>query len=143
MSIAARQSIVDRIHAIAAWRRERGQQDLHLGPEVAARHTRSAEGLEELARYIESLPPENGRLVRLRYLSFHGEQFDPGAALLTEIGRFRFHDPSTQVDGFLDQMIELAELDASEVQSFGGPQVPGDNPWRASFEIHLDDEDDE
>jgi hypothetical protein len=132
---------VERIRAIAEWRRERGNQDLHLGPQVAARNARSVAGLEELAGYIESLPPQNGRLIRLQYLTFHGSSFDPGAALLTELGRFRFHDATTQTDGFLDQMIDLAELDASEERAFGGPQVPGDNPWRASFEIHLDDED--
>jgi hypothetical protein len=140
LSTSARQSIVERILAIAAWRRERGQQDLHLGPQVVARSTRSANGLEELAAYFQTLDPDDARLQRLVKLASHGDSFDPGASLLTELGRFRFHDPTTPVDAFVEQMIELAEIDASEERSLGGPQVAGDNPWRANFEIRIDDE---
>lgn len=138
MSTTARRSIVERIESIAAWRRERGQQDLYgLGPEVAARGNRSAEGLDELARYIDAVNPDDHRLRQLVQLSFRGEIFDPGAALLIELGRFRFHDPSTTVEAFLHQMIEFAAIDASEERALGGPQVDGDNPWRADFEIRL------
>ena len=113
-----------------------------LGPEVAARSRRSASGLMELAGYIASLPPDDPRLTRIAVLAFYGEQFDPGATMLHELGRFRFHDPDVSVDGFVDRMVELAELDHSERDHLGGPQVPGDNPWRPGW-LPPDEEEDE
>ncbi|CAN0504728.1 unnamed protein product, partial [Phaeothamnion confervicola] len=86
-----RRAIVERIEAIAAWRREREFQDmLGLGPEAAARSRRSADGLDALAASIATLADDDPRLVRLRRAAFRGEVFDPGATLLTELGRFRF-----------------------------------------------------
>ena len=144
MSTTARRSIVERIESIATWRRERGERDLYgFGPEVAARGKRSAEGLDELAAYVDTLGPDDPRLRQLKALAFQGEVFDPGASLLTELGRFRFHDPSTTVEAFLHQMIEFAEMDASEVRALGGRQVDGDNPWRSDFEIRLPFPDDD
>ncbi len=135
-------SIVERIESIAAWRMEREQQDMYgLGPEVAARSRRSAEGLLELAGYVRDLDPADGRLVRLGALAFYHEQFDPGATMLHELGRFRFHDASATIPGFVDRMVELAALDASERDEFGGPQVPGDNPWRPGW-LNPDEEED-
>jgi len=133
---------------IAEWRQEREQQDmLGLGPEAAARSRRSAEGLRELAAHVQSLSESDPRLERLRQLAFHDGQFDPGASLLNELGRFRFHDATARVEGFVDMMVELAEEDASEQGQFGGPQIPGDNPWRATWTVDLrdarDDDEDE
>jgi hypothetical protein len=137
-----RRSICDRIEAIATWRREREQQDmLGLGPDVAARSRRSAEGLLDLARHITRLPPDDLRIARIAELAFAGEQFDPGATMLHELGRFRFHDPDVTLDGFVDRMAELAMLDHSERGHPGGRQVPGDNPWRPGW-LPDDDEDD-
>jgi hypothetical protein len=138
-----RRSISERITGIAEWRREREHQDMMgLGPEVAARSRRSASGLMELAGYIASLPPDDPRLTRIAVLAFYGEQFDPGATMLHELGRFRFHDPDVSVDGFVDRMVELAELDHSERDHLGGIQVPGDNPWRPGW-LPPDEEEDE
>jgi hypothetical protein len=138
-----RRSISERIVSIAEWRREREQQDMYgLGPEVAERSRRSAAGLMELAGHVASLPPDDPRLARLAVLAFYGEQFDPGATMLHELGRFRFHDPEVSVAGFVDRMVELAELDAGERDQFGGRQVPGDNPWRPGWLPPEDDEDD-
>jgi len=137
-----RRSISERILAIADWRREREQQDLYgYGPEVALRSRRSAEGLAELAGHVRSLPADDPRLARLAVLAFYGEHFDPGATMLHELGRFRFHDPDVRIDGFVDRMVELAELDHSERDHLGGPQVPGDNPWRPGW--LPDEEEDE
>ncbi len=134
MTEDVRRSISERILAIADWRREREQQDLYgHGPEVALRSRRSAEGLRELALYLLSLPPDDPRLVRLTVLAFYGNQFDPGATMLHELGRFRFHDPDVRVEGFVDRMVQLAELDHGERDHLGGPQVPGDNPWRPGW----------
>lgn len=136
--------IVERIEAIAEWRQEREFQDmLGLGPEAAARSHRSADGLRELAAHIGRLPDDDPRIARLLGLAFSGEYFDPGASLLTELGRFRFHDPDQPVDQFLDAMVRLAERDREEMGQWGGPQITGDNPWGANFVIELRDPDDE
>jgi hypothetical protein len=141
MSYRGKREIVTRIESIAGWRRERGIQDqFGFGPDVAARHQRSAEGLDGLAKWIDTLPEDDSRLERLEQVAFRGEFFDPGAVLLNEIGRFRFHDPTTSFDAFLDQMIGFAETDRAEEAEFGGPQVDGDNPWRADFEIRVLDD---
>ncbi|HEV2127689.1 MAG TPA: hypothetical protein VGR22_03610 [Thermomicrobiales bacterium] len=133
-------AIARRIDMIAEWRAEREHQDmLGLGPEAARRSRRSAEGLRELANHIAGLPDDHPHIVRLRELAFAGGQFDPGPMLLNELGRFRFHEPEQRVEVFLEKMVEYAEQDASEIALFGGPQVPGDNPWIIRI---IDDEDD-
>jgi len=137
-----RRSISERIMSIAEWRREREQRDLYgHGSEVAVRSRRSADGLVELASYVLSLPADDPRLARLTVLAFYKGHFDPGATMLHELGRFRFHDPDVSVDGFVDRLVELAELDHSERDHLGGLQVPGDNPWRPGW--LPDEEEDE
>lgn len=140
METSTQIAIARRIDAIAEWRAEREHQDmLGLGPEAAQRSRRSAAGLRELANYIAGLPDDNASVVKLRELAFSGGEFDPGPILLTELGRFRFHDPDQRIDAFVERMVEYAEQDASENALFGGPQVPGDNPWIIRI---VDDEDD-
>lgn len=137
-----RRSIAERVEAIAEWRRERGRQDMYgLGPDVAVRSRRSAAGLDELAAHVRALDESDERLATIGRLAFYGDQFDPGATMLHELGRFRFHDSEATVDGFVTRMAELAELDASERDQFGGPQVPGDNPWRPGW-LPPDEEED-
>ncbi len=142
MTLDVRRSVSERILSIAEWRRERERQDLYgHGPDVAVRSRRSADGLIDLAAHVLALPADDARLTRLTVLSFYGEQFDPGATMLHELGRFRFHDPDVSVDGFIDRLVELAELDHSERDHLGGVQVPGDNPWRPGW--LPDEEEDE
>lgn len=137
-------SIARRIDAIAEWRAEREFQDMMgLGPEAAARSRRSAEGLRELANYIAGLPDDDARLVKLRGVAFAGGEFDPGPMLLNELGRFRFHEAEQPVETFVDRMVEWAEQDASEIAMFGGPQVPGDNPFIHRIVIVDDDDEDD
>lgn len=144
MSYAVKREIVNRIEAIAAWRRERGEQDqFGFGSDVLARHHRSATGLDDLARHIAAMNDDDPRLGLLVRHAFRGDYFDPGAMLLTEIGRFRFHDPDTDLDAFVSEMITYAEADAAESIELGGKQVAGDNPWRANFEIRIPDDPDE
>jgi hypothetical protein len=144
VSSKVKEAIAERITLIAEWRLEREQQDmLGLGPEAAARSRRSAKGLRELADHVRSLADEDSRMAQLRTLAFHGERFDPGATLLNELGRFRFHDETATVEGFVDFMVELAEQDASEQGRFGGPQVQGDDPWRPDWVMDLRDIDEE
>lgn len=145
-----RVAVVERIEAIAAWRREREFQDMMgLGPEAAARSRRSAAGLDALATYVQTLSVDDARLERLRKAAFRGEVFEPGATLLNELGRFRFHDPDAPVESFLDRVAEWAEQDEREMGEWGGPQIAGDNPWRwtANWTVQVDlteeDEDDE
>lgn len=144
VSRQAREAIADRIRSIAGWRQDRAVQDmLGLGPEAAERSNRSAAGLRDLADHIRSLPDNEARIERLTRLAFSGVTFDPGASLLNELGRFRFHDPEASVDQFVTFMVELAERDASEQGQWGGPQIPGDDPWTPSWIIDLRDPDEE
>ena len=123
-------AIARRIDAIAEWRAEREHQDMMgLGAEAAQRSRQSAEGLRELANYVAERPDDDEHIVALRKLAFSGGEFDPGPTMLNELGRFRFHDPEQTVASFLAKMVEYAEQDVSENALFGGPQVPGDNPW--------------
>ncbi len=143
MARDVRATISERILSIADWRRQRSQQDLlGLGPQVAQRSDRSAVGLEELAGLIVTLPADDPRLIRIALLAFSGDQFDPGATMLHELGRFRFHDAEASAEGMVDRMVELAELDHSERDHLGGRQVPGDNPWRPGW-LPPDEEEDE
>lgn len=143
MTREARESIADRVESIATWRQERASQDmLGLGPEAAQRSDRSAAGLRELAAYIRCLPDDDASIVQLTKLAFSGPTFDPGASLLNELGRFRFHDPETTVDQFLHFMVTLAGQDADEQGRWGGPQIPGDEPWGATWVVDLRDPDD-
>ncbi len=109
---------------IADWRRQRAQEY-----DRDTRNLRTADGLDELAALIRDLPPDDPRLDRLARLGLRGEVFDPGQQLHYETGRFRFFHPDASVDAFLDTMVELAESDMREQGRFGGPQVPGDEPW--------------
>jgi hypothetical protein len=109
---------------LAAWRRGRYQDDLR-----DRRNLQSAEGLEEFAGYVESLPPDEPRLQRLGQLALRGERFEPGQQTAYELGRFRFYSADATLEGLLDNLVDLAEKDAGEHGRFGGKQSPGDDPW--------------
>jgi hypothetical protein len=138
VSRQAREAIADRIDSIAVWREVRANQDmLGLGPEAAQRSNRSAAGLRDLADFVRSLPDDDASIDQLTRLAFSGPTFDPGASLLNELGRFRFHDPETTTAQFLQFMVTLAEQDASEQGRWGGPQIPGDDPWSPTWVVDL------
>jgi hypothetical protein len=118
-------AIADYARMLATWRRGRFQDDLR-----DRRNLRSADGLDEFAAYVERLPPDEPRLKRLAALDLHGERFEPGQQTAYEMGRFRFYAEDATLDGLLDLLVDLAEADAREHGRFGGPQVPGDEPWR-------------
>jgi len=142
VSAQAKGAIADRIFGIAEWRKERAQQDmLGLGPEAAQRSNRSAAGLRELAEFVRSLPDDDARIADLVRYAFAGSVFDPGALLLNELGRFRFHDPEITTSQFLGTMVSLARQDSEEQGRWGAPQVPGDEPWSATWVIDLRDPD--
>lgn len=122
-----RAAIVERIRAVGEWRRDRVRHDPGLGTDL--RQRRSAAGIDELAAYITQLPADDDRLQTLHRLTVSGGTFDPGASLLMELGRFRFFDAIETCEVFLDRMTELAAFDRRERGEFGGPQVPGDEPW--------------
>jgi len=124
MSTAINEAIARYLRDIAAWRRRRYQDDLR-----DQRNLQSAAALEALADYVCRLPPDDPRLQRLGALAMEGEIFAPGQQTAYEIGRFHFFSTEATFDGFLDRLVELAEADRNERGQFGGPQVPGDNPW--------------
>lgn len=141
MSALGKMAIAERIRAISIWRNEREMQDmLGIGPEAAERSRRSAAGLETLADHVMSLADDDPRIMRLERAAFSGEIFSPGATLLTELGRFRFHDPDQAIDGFIDAMATFAEQDVEEMGIWGGAQVVGDNPWRANWTVSWEEE---
>lgn len=132
-------AIADRVEAIAEWRRERTTNDMFaLGSEPARRGKRSTEGIAMLAGWLRDLPADDPRFARLHQLAFSGETFDPGATLLLEVGRFRFHDDDVPFELFFDRMVLFAEQDRQEREELGGPQVAGDDPWRPSWVVHLE-----
>ncbi len=141
MTAIGKRAIVERIQAIAEWRRERELQDmLGLGPEAAQRSRRSASGLEELALYVASLSDDDEHILALERAAFSGEVFTPGATLLTELGRFRFHDAEQEIESFVAAMVHFAERDVEEMGLWGGAQVEGDNPWRANWTVSWEEE---
>lgn len=141
MTAIGKQAIVERIRAISEWRRERELQDmLGLGPEAAQRSRRSADGLNELADFFSTLPDDDERILALERAAFSGEVFSPGATLLTELGRFRFHDAEQEIEPFVVAMVTFAERDVEEMGLWGGNQVEGDNPWRANWTVSWEEE---
>jgi hypothetical protein len=118
------QMMAEYLRSVATWRRQRYQDDLR-----DARNLRSATALDELAAHVLALPPEDARLQRLHGLAVQGEAFVPGQQTAYEIGRFRFFSDEAGLDAFVDRIVELAAADRGEQGRFGGPQVPGDNPW--------------
>lgn len=144
MSAIGKRAIEERIRAIADWRREREMQDmLGLGPEQAMRSRRSADGLVELADLVASLPDDDTRISELERLAFSGEMFVPGATLLEELGRFRFHDPEKDLESFLTNLTEFAQRDVDEMGLWGGPQIAGDNPWGANWVVAIENEEED
>lgn len=144
MSATGRRAIEERVRAIAGWRREREMQDmLGLSQEAAQRSRRSADGLLELADAFAVLADDDARIADLERLAFSGDMFVPGATLLEELGRFRFHDATTEIDAFIANMVTFAERDVEEMGIWGGPQIAGDNPWGANWIVSIEDEDEE
>jgi len=117
-------AMIEYLLRVAAWRRAKANEyDRDL------RNLRSADAIQELAAYIESLPESEPRLVRLGQLGKDGDTFFPGQQTSYEIGRFRFFDEAGEVDAFLTAVVDLAERDAGEHGHFGGKLPPGDDPW--------------
>lgn len=144
MSAIGKRAIEERVRAIAEWRREREMQDmLGLGPEAAQRSRHSAEGLVELADAIARLADDDARIEDLERLTFSGEIFSPGATVLTELGRFRFHDANQEIDAFISQLVVFAQRDQEEMGLWGGPQAAGDNPWGANWVVSWEEEEDD
>lgn len=144
MSAIGKRAIEERVRAIADWRREREFQDmLGLGPDAAMRSRRSADGLMLLADVIAALPDDDNRIADLERLAFSGDVFVPGATLLEELGRFRFHDPDQEVEMFIAAMVEFSRRDVDEMGLWGGPQIAGDNPWGANWVISWEEEEED
>lgn len=119
-----RPALAGYIRSVAYWRRSRYQDDLR-----DPRNLVSASGLDGLAAWVMALPENDRRVAAIAKFASEGESFVPGQQVLYEIGRFRFFNPDTEFDSFLDQLARLAETDHNEHGHFGGKQVPGDEPW--------------
>jgi hypothetical protein len=117
--------MADYLRMVADWRRARYQDDLR-----DRRNLQSASALDQLADHVLTLSDDDDRLRELQRLAVEGDQFVPGQQTAYEIGRFHFFSTEVGFDAFLDWVVELARADANEHGQFGGPQVPGDEPWR-------------
>ena len=109
---------------LAQWRRTRYQDDLR-----DPRNLVSADGIEELAALIRTLSDDDPRIIELDRLMRVGEYVEVGQQSAYEIGRFRFFIPDTELDPFIDQIVDLARADRNERGHFGGKMAPGDDPW--------------
>ncbi len=139
MTSLEQRTIAEHLESVARWRRDKMQE---FDPDP--RNLRSAAGLEELAAYWLSLPEDDDRVRELIELTFLGQMFHPGQRTEWEIPRFRFYHGESTIEGFLNNLIELARQDAAETDPIGLPMVPGDNPWaRQKTRIHIVDQDEE
>jgi hypothetical protein len=123
-SVRFQQSIAEFCRSTAAWRRRKAEEY-----DRDARNLRAAAAMEELADHILALPATDHRLVALHRLAATGDEFTPDQRVLYELGRFRFHQPDTSLEPFLDTLVTLAEADRGEAGRFGGRLPPGDDPW--------------
>lgn len=119
-----RESVAACCESTASWRRRKAEEY-----DRDARNLRAADALEGLAEHVRSLAPDDARLGALHQLAASGDEFLPDQRVLYELGRFRFHQPETGLDAFLDTMVELAEADRGERGRFGGTLPEGDDPW--------------
>lgn len=124
MNVHARQSMVEYLLQVAAWRRRRAEEY-----DRDARNLVAAAGLEELAEYIANLPDDDERLAILNEVAVTQDEFTPGQQASYELGRFRFHYAETTLDGFLNNIVELAIADSKERGRFAGRLPEGDDPW--------------
>lgn len=139
MATLEQQATAEHLRAVAQWRRDKMQE---FDPDP--RNLRSAAGLDELADYWLALPEDDERVVELTELTFLGQMFRPGQRTEWEIPRFRFYHEESTVEGFLNNLLELARQDAAETDPIGLPMVAGDNPWaNRPTRIYIVEPDDE
>src|SRR5262245_38515394 len=93
-----RRSLADHLRSIAEWRRCRYHDELR-----DPRNLVSAAGLDDMAAWVLVLPDGDRRIETLSKYASEGDEFIPGQQSLYEIGRFRFFNPDTDFDTFLDQ----------------------------------------
>jgi hypothetical protein len=80
------------------------------------RYLQSAAGLDDLARHVLSLPPDDARLLRLDSLTagFRATTRTFGGGVSRMTARFRFDDPREDFERFLARLVMAAEADAEE-----------------------------
>ena len=117
-------SLADFCRATAGWRRRKAEEY-----DRDERNLRAAVALEEFAAHLLNLPADDSRLLDLQRLAGEGDDFVPDQRVLYELGRFRFHQPDTGLEPFLDTLVALAEADRGESGRFGGRLPAGDDPW--------------
>jgi hypothetical protein len=123
-SLRFQTSFAEFCRSTAAWRRRKADEY-----DRDPRNLRAAAALEDLANYVLGLPCTDARLVALHRLAASGDDFTPDQRVLYELGRFRFHQPDTGMEPFLDTLVLLAEADRGEAGRFGGRLPAGDDPW--------------
>jgi hypothetical protein len=117
-------SVAEFCRATAAWRRRKAEEY-----DRDERNLRTAAALDALADHVLGLPADDPRLFELQRLAGTGDEFTPDQRVLYELGRFRFHQPDTGLEPFLDTLVTLAIADRGEAGHFGGRLPEGDDPW--------------
>lgn len=117
-------SMAEFCRVTAAWRRRKAEEY-----DRDERNLRTAEALEAFAEFILTLPEDDQRMRDLQRLAGEGDEFTPDQRVLYELGRFRFHQPNTGMEPFLETLVDLAEADRGEAGRFGGRMPEGDDPW--------------
>jgi hypothetical protein len=117
-------SLAEFCRTTAAWRRRKAEEY-----DRDERNLRTAAALEDLADHVLTLAADDPRLLELQRLAGTGDDFTPDQRVLYEVGRFRFHQPDTGLEPFLDTLVTLAAADRGEAGHFGGRLPEGDDPW--------------
>ena len=115
--------IAEYLIQLAGWRRQRYQDDLR-----DPRNLRSADAIEDLARFVRDLPEADERLTELDRLWRRGEQIEVGQQAAYEIGRFQFFESDTEPEQFIDFVITLARADMASRAASAGHRCPAMNP---------------
>ena len=117
----AKALLVDYLEGFVWWRRHQAEEHPEDG-----RNRRSAEGLEDLVRYVRGLPDRDERLRVIASVCVSGGvfAFPPEGAADYAVGRFRFHKADESCDAFLTWMAQAVLTDSSEAA-----QLTKRRPW--------------
>jgi hypothetical protein len=94
--------LAEHFHWAASWRLEKAAQY----PDDP-RNEQCAEGLQELAQYVEALPEDDERLRELSSLAIRDGATAFSVDARWAIDRFRFHDAFADVDDFLTKLVKI------------------------------------
>jgi hypothetical protein len=111
----ARRALAEAIKGEAEWRRKKADEY----PDDR-RNTQAANGLEELAAYVLTLPEDDPRLRDLTALAGGKDVFVFGQQASQTLSRFRFAGPGEEFDDFLEYLVSVAAEDEIDLARLAG-----------------------